>query len=567
MCQVCFTSFMKKHFWYHTVLNIAIIAYVMFGLFVPAYAAEKKCFLDVNAPYKVANSAAIYFVTPSCTKQVFVNSEAFFQKFTSWKQVRKISQLSLKRIQNDKQFTLLVDKSANGEQSQPHGAEYSFARVDTSSLDVVYAQAPSQADIDSIMADFNINWVDNKETGEKWPSGFDFNQSSSAPSKTVIISRLNVLKHQTFSEPLPFTNLTAYDYVKKFTKNITINLNCVYNSEGGNSLNLNASAGSWFWLTSGTCKATSMLAPYVDELQLLIHETRHSEPGDPGHTSCGIPGGNDQSLENGSGYSTAAMYLMWVYKYGINDSPAAKQQAKEEAVSLLKERFCTKPTHSNPKVQAIIDELLNNKSDTSLPVSAPERAETKTSNSSPVDTQGKLSIHFVNALTNRSIPGVQLVVSHSSQQFFADYDGRVAIPRTLSEVYVPYGVGYESKTLLLKDYQTSQNIDVALQPEAAPGGAQTTYLTGTGTPNSDGVTTVTGKVLDEQGNGIPNTAVVFAQSSISTKTDSNGSFVLSLPAESRAYKMYFPSQTPIRYFQVDVYKGCTNALGVIRLGR
>jgi hypothetical protein len=51
------------------------------------------------------------------------------------------------------------------------------------------------------------------------------------------------------------------------------------------------------------------------------------------------------------------MYLMWVYKYGSYDPPFIKNEAKILDVD-LKTRFCSKPTHSNPKVQAIIDELI-----------------------------------------------------------------------------------------------------------------------------------------------------------------------------------------------------------------
>lgn len=69
-------------------------------------ATIKKCPTITNAAYKTAKNPAVYYITTSCTKQVFVNSVAFFQKFSSWKQVKKISQAVLVKIPNNKQFYL-----------------------------------------------------------------------------------------------------------------------------------------------------------------------------------------------------------------------------------------------------------------------------------------------------------------------------------------------------------------------------------------------------------------------------------------------------------------------------
>jgi len=90
---------------------------------------------------------------------------------------------------------------------------------------------------------------------------------------------------------------------------------------------------------------------------LIVHETRHNEEGDPGHTSCD-GGQTDPSLEDGSGHAYAAMYLMWVYKYSLYDSPEIREEARSIAASLLDSRFCPPVTHSDSKVQEIVDELL-----------------------------------------------------------------------------------------------------------------------------------------------------------------------------------------------------------------
>jgi hypothetical protein len=49
---------------------------------------------------------------------------------------------------------------------------------------------------------------------------------------------------------------------------------------------------------------------------------------------------------------------MWVYKYGLFDTQATKNEAKSIAVSLIETRFPAKPTHSDQRVQAILNELI-----------------------------------------------------------------------------------------------------------------------------------------------------------------------------------------------------------------
>jgi len=149
-------------------------------------------------------------------------------------------------------------------------------------------------------------------------------------------------------------------------KALDLHLDCTLNSGGGGHISLSRLTSVWDARSSATasdpdaCKepfANPTLYPYVNSLYLLIHEERHNEPGDPGHISVGgTPG--DATLEGGSGYAWAAMYTMWVYKYGTYDPPSIKNEAKQIATDLLRTRFPSPPTHSDPKVQAIIDELL-----------------------------------------------------------------------------------------------------------------------------------------------------------------------------------------------------------------
>lgn len=231
-----------------------------------------------------------------------------------------------------------------------------------------YQATPAPAEIARIDTELSLNWVDGTGQDEQWsayPAVFD--QQSTDPSKLVIYAKLDVLRHQRFAEPLPFTSgKTVYEHFNTFVKTLNLRLDCAFNTGGGGQISLSRAVSVWDGRPSGTatdpdaCKQpfpNPSLYPYVNPLYLLIHEGRHNEPGVPSHII--VDGAQlDPYLENGSGHAWAAMYTMWVYKYGVYDPSEIKAEAKQIALSLLSSRFPTKPTHSNPKMQAIIDELL-----------------------------------------------------------------------------------------------------------------------------------------------------------------------------------------------------------------
>ena len=237
-----------------------------------------------------------------------------------------------------------------------------------------YTDPPAQGEIDRIEGDFTFHWQDSAGAQEQWNAyPVTFDQHSTDPSKLVILANLDVLRHQDFSEDLPFTGgLTAYERLRKFVHTFDMRLDCGLNFGGGGQVSLNRTLSVWdgrSTATADSCKtpfSNITLFPYVNHLYLVMHEERHSEspsgapgqPPDPGHISCSNNVPCDLQLEGGSGYAWAAMYTMWVYKYGKYDPPAIKTEAKIIATNLLKSRFPSRPTHSNPKVQAIIDELL-----------------------------------------------------------------------------------------------------------------------------------------------------------------------------------------------------------------
>lgn len=239
-----------------------------------------------------------------------------------------------------------------------------------SDLGTFYQGAPAAGEIARIRNDFTIDKVNGTGIDESWApyEGSTFDQSSPDPTELAIIAKLDVLRHQRFAEPLPFTGgATIYEHLTNHVHTLHLYLECRLNSGGGGHIYLSRNMSVWDGRLGASpdnpdaCKepfANFQLIPYVAPLKLLVHEGRHSEPDDPGHSYCdGRP--KDATLEGGSGYAQGALYDMWVYKYGLYDPPNIKNQAKSAAMSVLQGTFCSTPTHSNPLVQAVVNELLN----------------------------------------------------------------------------------------------------------------------------------------------------------------------------------------------------------------
>jgi len=238
-------------------------------------------------------------------------------------------------------------------------------------LGAFYRAPPAQGEISRILNDFDFHLIDTNGTDESWDPYDDsvFDQSSTDPANLAILARLDVLRHQHFTVPLPIVapGTTIYEHLKTYVRDFFLYLDCRIATGGAGRMSLPRNASVWDSRQSGhaadpdACKRPfqiPQLAPYVGTNQLIVHETRHSEPSDPGHTCCGGSCGKDSQFENGSGYASGAIYYMWVYKYGVYDPQPEKDRARSGAVTLLTSRFCTPPTHSDPLVQALLDELL-----------------------------------------------------------------------------------------------------------------------------------------------------------------------------------------------------------------
>lgn len=230
----------------------------------------------------------------------------------------------------------------------------------------LYQAPPAQAEINRVLGEFTINWIDGApgDPTQQWATypGFPFDQAAGKPSRTAVVCKLDALRHQRFAQPLPFgTTPTAYEQVRKHTHTLNVSLGNAVNTAAGGVVNLNR----LFTLWSANSSQPTAVSPYIHSLYLLNHESRHNEPGDAFHTSCtswtgaaGIPSGMDATFEPGSGYARAALYLMWIYKYSLHDPSFIRAEAKSVAAT-FKDRFCARPTSANPAVQALLTEIWN----------------------------------------------------------------------------------------------------------------------------------------------------------------------------------------------------------------
>ncbi|GEM_PF-2118028 len=235
----------------------------------------------------------------------------------------------------------------------------------------LYRSEPAPSEIARIKEDFDFVWVDGDEPDEKWDQyGYDFNPETNEPSKLVIISNLDVLRRQRFEERPTFIgdHETVYDWFNSLVHTIRIDLGrCGGAAGGGGRVTLSRTHAHYgLWLGGDTCDTGDQVDFSLYSLGILIHEARHSEPDDPRHMTCsdGRPG--DRTLEGGSGYAWYAKYAMWVYRYSKYDPPLVREigdswgmfDFRRQAINQLR-RICEDLSHSDPRVQAIVDELMD----------------------------------------------------------------------------------------------------------------------------------------------------------------------------------------------------------------
>lgn|GEM_PF-6629025 len=228
-------------------------------------------------------------------------------------------------------------------------------------LDSLYTSPATETELNTIVSNFNIHLLDGTDSLARWSlyNPYLFDPSSPDPSIYPLVNDLRVMREEVFNAPLPIDDNNTYRTVRNCVKNGGINLMLGdYVNAGSGYINLSAAFSFWgSRLSSDLYKPSACsLYPFVYRTQVIVHEARHLEPDDPGHVQVSY----DQSLAVEGGYGRACIYLMWIWKHGRNFSAQLRAAAGCEAQSILRGRFIEKPpTHPNPAIQSIVDELSN----------------------------------------------------------------------------------------------------------------------------------------------------------------------------------------------------------------
>ena len=135
-----------------------------------------------------------------------------------------------------------------------HGARTSFVVNVYSDLGELYRSAPSSTEVDRLLRDFTFEFPDDG-LNESWAS-YDptiFDQMSALPSKLVGISRLEVLRHQRFSEPLPYGSgetISMFDRVHAAVRTIQCRLDNNFATGARGVISLNRGFSTWLGSTA-----------------------------------------------------------------------------------------------------------------------------------------------------------------------------------------------------------------------------------------------------------------------------------------------------------------------------
>lgn len=227
-------------------------------------------------------------------------------------------------------------------------------------LDSLYLSAPNRGEANAITNAFHITKTNGQESFQKWslyePDAFD--PYSTKPSVYPLINSLRAIRAQRFSVPLPIANGDVYAWLSNHFNNgrIELDLDDGLDYAAGNYIHIH----TVFWdvrIGSDPFKPQDYFwrQPWLIKAQLLVHETRHLDADAPAHADDS----DDHTLAEEGAWGWACIYEMWVWKYGLNFSPLQRFAAQSEAYETLKYRFNVQPpTHPNPAIQALINEVM-----------------------------------------------------------------------------------------------------------------------------------------------------------------------------------------------------------------
>jgi len=157
------------------------------------------------------------------------------------------------------------------------------------------------------------------------------------------------------------------------------------------------------------------------------------------------------------------------------------------------------------------------------------------------------------------VPGVRFSVPKTNIIQEAAINGDIKFWSEVKEVSIPKIPFYKMPSVINFDDYEQNEIEVVLKPEEVKAGFQLIFPEVKRQHNGS-MTTIEGKVVDENDNLIDNEKINFDDSSLNAKTDDQGNFKVEVPAESMSYRIYFPNLDNKKYYQIDTFK---NSISII----
>lgn len=204
-----------------------------------------------------------------------------------------------------------------------------LAPAASASLDEIAAGCPSAAEVAALQADFSVSVE--PDTSPAAACAVPITET-----QRRVFQTLQAIKSLNFARPLPWTNLSPYEWLRNAIDGIRVRADLPQNfcCDPPEVINLDASNFGDQWTAEWL-----LLVP----LRTIVHEARHAEIG--GHT---CPGGNDLTFDE-QGATAAGLWIgQWIGLFGgenfVASRPHQPSYYREQGIErALTTRICNAP--------------------------------------------------------------------------------------------------------------------------------------------------------------------------------------------------------------------------------
>lgn len=239
-----------------------------------------------------------------------------------------------------------------------------------------YLTCPTELERGQIERDFNIRFTNTTGSTQNW-ADYPYQCDSSTftttnPTRVKTYNVIRFLKSIQFSRPLPFTqgNSIYQFFISQSTK-LTVRpfLECnLYSAGGFFDISLGGNFSRWYPVLSGsnTCElgfgppSNMLLRDFVYHplysAELFVHESYHAIIDSP-HTGSG---GADATIQEMGAWAAQFYFNSWISLYSTNLDANTKQLARDNAASILQNRFTENRCPTDSVLKEIVNQIVPN---------------------------------------------------------------------------------------------------------------------------------------------------------------------------------------------------------------